>query len=87
MARQKRIVSIVRMDHYTSGRIALLGDHRVAFAEYERLIRGLAKACRRGAMRRRDLTYRVLTAGPLMRVLDKLSTKAATSITLRDYAA
>ncbi|MFI7034323.1 hypothetical protein ACIBK1_36900 [Microbispora rosea] len=41
----------------------------------------------RGAILRRNLAYRVLTAGPLMGVLDKLSTKAATSITLKDYAA
>ncbi|MGI5154173.1 FAD-dependent monooxygenase [Microbispora sp. CA-102843] len=126
-------ISLVHMDHYTRGRIALLGDagygatcggmgagmavvaayvlagelaaaggdHRAAFPEYERLIRGFAKACQRvagnagsflapatrGAIRRRNLAYRVLTAGPLMRVLDKMSTKAATSITLKDYAA
>ncbi|MEV4323426.1 hypothetical protein ACIBI0_37310 [Microbispora rosea] len=41
----------------------------------------------RGAIPRRNLAYRVLTAGPLMGVLDKLNTKAATSITLKDYAA
>ncbi|GIH65864.1 FAD-dependent monooxygenase [Microbispora siamensis] len=126
-------ISLVHMDHYTRGRIALLGDagygatcggmgagmavvaayvlageiaaargdHRAAFPEYERLIRGFATACQRvagnagsflapatrGAIRRRNLAYRVLTAGPLMRVLDKMSTKAATSITLKDYAA
>ncbi|MEV4455562.1 FAD-dependent monooxygenase [Microbispora sp. NPDC049633] len=126
-------ISLVHMDHYTRGRVALLGDagygatcggmgagmavvaayvlagelaaargdHRAAFPEYERLIRGFAKACQRvagnagpflapptrGAIRRRNLSYRMLTAGPLARVLDKMSTKAATSITLRDYAA
>ncbi|WP_218671153.1 hypothetical protein [Microbispora sp. GKU 823] len=126
-------ISLVHMDHYTRGRIALLGDagygatcggmgagmavvaayvlageiaaargdHRAAFPEYERLIRGFATACQRvagnagsflapatrGAIRRRNMAYRVLTAGPLMRVLDKMSTKAATSITLKDYAA
>jgi 2-polyprenyl-6-methoxyphenol hydroxylase-like FAD-dependent oxidoreductase len=80
---------------------AAQGDHRAAFPEYERLIRGFAKACQRvagnagpflapptrGAIRRRNLSYRMLTVGPLARVLDKMSTKAATSITLRDYAA
>ncbi|MBX6383275.1 MAG: FAD-dependent monooxygenase [Microbispora sp.] len=126
-------ISIVHMDRYTRGRIALLGDagygatcggmgagmavvtayvlagelaaahgdHRMAFPEYERAIRGFAKACQRvagnagpflapptrGAIRRRNLAYRVLTTGPMLRMLDKMSTKAATSITLRNYAA
>ncbi|WP_432926849.1 FAD-dependent monooxygenase [Microbispora sp. CA-135349] len=80
---------------------AARGDHRAAFPEYERLIRGFAKACQRvagnagsflapatrGAIRRRNLSYRMLTVGPLARVLDAMSTKAATSITLKDYAA
>lgn len=126
-------ISLVHMDRYTRGRIALLGDvgygatcggmgagmamvasyvlagelaaaggdHRVAFPEYENMIRGFAKACQRvagnagpflapptrAAIRRRDMSYWVLTFGPLMRVLDKMSTKAATSITVKDYAA
>ncbi|WP_432867264.1 hypothetical protein [Microbispora rosea] len=41
----------------------------------------------RGVILRRNLAYRVLTAGPLMSVFDKPSTKAATSITVKDYAA
>ncbi|GGO16210.1 FAD-dependent oxidoreductase [Microbispora rosea subsp. aerata] len=126
-------ISLVRMDRYTTGRIALLGDagygatcggmgagmavvaayvlageiaaaggdHRAAFPEYERVIRGFVKACQRvagnagsflapttrRAIRRRNLAYRVLTTGPLMGVLDRMTTKAATSITLKDYAA
>lgn len=34
---------------------------------------------------RRTWIYKALTAGPLIRVLDKLTTKAATSIMLKDY--
>ncbi len=121
-------ISMVKMDSWTRGRVALLGDagygatcggmgtglavvcayvlagelaaaegdHRLAFAAYEQQIKKFTKACQQVAggvgpffapknLRRRTLTYKVLTAGPMLRVLDKLTTKAATSITLKDY--
>ncbi|WP_084337211.1 FAD-dependent monooxygenase [Actinomadura oligospora] len=77
------------------------GDHRAAFPAYEAAIRKLTKACQQVAggvgpffapktarsLRRRTRIYKVLTAGPLLRLLDKLTTKAATSIELREYPA
>ncbi|GAA0405849.1 FAD-dependent monooxygenase [Microbispora corallina] len=124
-------IGLVRMDRFTQGRVALIGDagygatfggmgagmalvsshvlagelaaaggdHRTGFAEYENLIRGFAKACQRiGAnsgpflapptrarIRRRNRLYRVMTSRLLAGVLDRLTTKAATSITLREY--
>ncbi|MFC4908876.1 FAD-dependent monooxygenase [Actinomadura gamaensis] len=77
------------------------GDHRVAFPAYEQAIRKFTKACQQVAggvgpffapktarsLRRRTRIYKVLTAGPLLRLLDKLTTKAATSIELKDYPA
>ncbi|MGK5552724.1 FAD-dependent monooxygenase, partial [Actinomadura kijaniata] len=126
-------ISMVRMDGWTKGRVALLGDagygatcggmgtgvaivcayvlagelavaggdHRVAFPAYEERIRKFTKACQQvaggvggffaprseRALRRRTRIYRVLTKGPLLKLLDKLSTRAATSIDLRDYPA
>ena len=121
-------ISMVKMDSWTKGRVALLGDagygatcggmgtglaivcayvlagelatapdHQAAFAAYEQQIKKFTKACQQVAggvgpffapksIRRRTLTYKALTTGPLLRVLDKLTTKAATSIALRDYA-
>jgi 2-polyprenyl-6-methoxyphenol hydroxylase-like FAD-dependent oxidoreductase len=124
-------ISMVRMDRWTTGRIALLGDagygatcggmgtglavvcayvlagelaaadgdHEAAFASYTREIKKFTKACQQvaggvgtffapktaGALRRRTKIYKILTAGPFLRVLDKLTTKAATAITLKDY--
>lgn len=77
------------------------GDHRVAFPAYEDAIRKFTKACQQVAggvggffapktarsLRRRTRIYKVLTAGPLLRLLDKLTTKAATSIELKEYPA
>ncbi|MEV4256765.1 FAD-dependent monooxygenase [Spirillospora sp. NPDC049652] len=126
-------VGIVRMDSWTKGRIALLGDagygatcggmgtglavvcayvlagelaaaggdHRVAFPAYEQAIRKFTKACQQVAggvgpffaprtarsLRRRTRIYKVLTAGPMLRLLDRMTTKAATSIELREYPA
>ncbi|RFU42635.1 FAD-dependent oxidoreductase [Actinomadura logoneensis] len=126
-------VSIVRMDSWTTGRIALLGDagygatcggmgtglavvcayvlagelaaaggdHRVAFPAYEQAIRKFTRACQQVAggvgpffapksarsLRRRTRIYKVLTAGPMLRLLDKMTTKAATAIELREYPA
>ncbi|MFC6896986.1 FAD-dependent monooxygenase [Nonomuraea dietziae] len=72
------------------------GDHEVAFARYEERIRGYAKACQRVAegaggffapknVRRRNRVYKILASSFLIGVLDKLSTKAANSIKLKDY--
>jgi 2-polyprenyl-6-methoxyphenol hydroxylase-like FAD-dependent oxidoreductase len=122
-------ISMVKMDAWTKGRIALLGDagygatcggmgtglaivcayvlagelattgdHTAAFAAYETQIKKFTKACQQVAggvgpffaprsIRRRTITYKTLTAGPLIRLLDKLTTKAATSIALKDYPA
>ena len=124
-------ISMVRMERWTKGRVALLGDagygatcggmgtglavvcayvlagelvaatgdHEAAFAAYEKEIMKFTKACQQVAggvgpffapktarsLRYRTTIYKVLTAGPLIRLLDKLTTKAATSITLKDY--
>ncbi|MGI5324435.1 FAD-dependent monooxygenase [Actinomadura nitritigenes] len=124
-------ISVVRMDSWTKGRVALLGDagygatcggmgtglavvcayvlagelaaaggdHRAAFAAYEKRIRKFTTACQRvaggagsffapksaGALRRRATLYKLLTRGPLTKVLDKLATQAATAIKLKDY--
>ncbi|WP_431897108.1 FAD-dependent monooxygenase [Nonomuraea sp. bgisy101] len=122
-------ISQIRMDHYTKGRVALIGDagygatmggmgagmslvasyvlagelaaaggdHTVAFARYEEQIRGYAKACQRVAegaggffapknVRRRNRIYKVLASSFLIGFLDRLSTKAANSIKLKEYA-
>ncbi|MCP2340447.1 FAD-dependent monooxygenase [Actinomadura rupiterrae] len=77
------------------------GDHRVAFPAYEQAIKKFTKACQQVAggvggffapktersLRRRTRIYKVLTAGPMIRLLDKLTTKAATSIELKSYPA
>lgn len=77
------------------------GDHGTAFARYEQEIRKLTRACQQVAggvgpffapgteakLRRRTRIYRVLTTGPMLKVLDRLTTRAATSITLRPYPA
>ncbi|GAA0245127.1 FAD-dependent monooxygenase [Actinomadura nitritigenes] len=124
-------ISIVRMDSWTKGRVALLGDagygatcggmgtglavvcayvlagelaaaggdHRAAFAAYEKGIKKFTTACQRvaggagsffapksaGSLRRRVALYKLLTRGPLAKVLDKLATQAATAIKLKDY--
>ncbi|MBP2707523.1 hypothetical protein JOL79_27440 [Microbispora sp. RL4-1S] len=86
--------------HVLAGELAAAGGgHRAAFAEYESRVRGFARACQRiGAgsgsflasvtaarLRRRNRMYRVLTSRFLVGFLDRLTTKAATSITLPDY--
>ncbi|GAA4379609.1 FAD-dependent monooxygenase [Actinomadura verrucosospora] len=124
-------ISIVRMDAWTKGRVALLGDagygatcggmgtglavvcayvlagelaaadgdHRAAFPAYEERIKKFTTACQRvaggvgpffapkneRALRRRTTVYRLLTAGPFIKLLDKLTTQAATAIKLREY--
>jgi 2-polyprenyl-6-methoxyphenol hydroxylase-like FAD-dependent oxidoreductase len=75
------------------------GDHRTAFAAYEAGFRDFAKGCQKiagnagpflappteRALRRRDRTYRILGSRPLAGLFKKLTEKAATDITLRDY--
>ncbi|NRQ32296.1 FAD-dependent oxidoreductase [Nonomuraea sp. NN258] len=124
-------ISMVHMEHFTQGRVALVGDagygatmggmgagmsmiaayvlagelaaadgdHVTAFARYQETIRPYAKACQKIAgnagpffaprtargIKLRDLAHRVLTKGPFLRLLDKMSTKAANSIELKDY--
>ncbi|MFJ2741365.1 FAD-dependent monooxygenase [Streptomyces sp. NPDC087440] len=83
-----------------AGELALAGgDHRTAFAAYEAEFRDFAKGCQKVAgnagpflapptarkIRRRDLTYRMLSARPLAGFFKKLTEKAATDIVLRDY--
>ncbi len=77
------------------------GDHRIGFANYEREIRAYAAGCQkladgagpflaprtRGEIRRRNVIYRLLSLRPLARFFNGLTTKAATDITLKDYAA
>ncbi|WP_020673497.1 FAD-dependent monooxygenase [Amycolatopsis nigrescens] len=75
------------------------GDHRVAFAAYERRIRDYAKGCQKisgnagpflappteAKIRRRNRAYRLLSAKPLQSFFNRLTTKAATNLTLPDY--
>jgi 2-polyprenyl-6-methoxyphenol hydroxylase-like FAD-dependent oxidoreductase len=81
-----------------AGELATNTDHHAAFAAYQQQIKKFTKACQQVAggvgpffapssIRRRTLTYKALTTGPMLRILDKLTTKAATSITLNDYPA
>lgn len=79
--------------------LAADGDPHTAFPAYEKEIKKFTKACQRVAggvgpffapktaakLRRRNKIYRVLTSGPAARFLDKMTTKAATAITLKDY--
>ncbi|MEU5867780.1 FAD-dependent monooxygenase [Nonomuraea sp. NPDC047529] len=70
------------------------GDHRAAFAEYERQMRGYAKIAKSGnagpflapgtpaRIRMRNWTFKV---GFLFRLMMKLTDKFATDITLKDY--
>ncbi|MGW5681305.1 FAD-dependent monooxygenase [Nonomuraea sp. NPDC003754] len=73
------------------------GDHTAAFPRYEEQIRGYAKACQRVAdgaggffaprnVRRRNRVYKILSSGLLVGLLDRMTTKAANSIRLKDYA-
>jgi 2-polyprenyl-6-methoxyphenol hydroxylase-like FAD-dependent oxidoreductase len=84
-----------------AGELAAAADHTTAFAAYEKEIKKFTKACQQVAggvgpffapkttrsLKRRTTIYKVLTAGPFIRLLDKLTTKAATSIELQDYPA
>ncbi|GAA3445038.1 FAD-dependent monooxygenase [Planomonospora venezuelensis] len=75
------------------------GDHRVAFPRYEEAIRGYAKACQKVAagmgpfiapptekkIRSRNRAYKVLSSRILSVLLNRMTTKAANSITLKEY--
>ncbi|WP_018349923.1 FAD-dependent monooxygenase [Longispora albida] len=75
------------------------GDHRVAFAEYERQLKDYAKACQRVAsgagsflapktargIGLRNSAHKILTLPMFGNLLKNLTTKAANSITLKEY--
>lgn len=75
------------------------GDHQAAFTRYEERIKDYARGCQKlaggagpflapataGKIRRRNLTYRMLSAPMLAGVLNKMTTKAANAIRLEDY--
>ncbi len=75
------------------------GDHRAAFTRYEDQIRDYARGCQktaegagpflaprtRAAIWRRNQIYRLLSARPLNGFLNRLTTKAASNIALKDY--
>lgn len=75
------------------------GDHATAFARYEEALRPYARGCQKVAdgagpflaprTRRgiwiRDVAHRLLTLGPMVRVLEKMTVAAAAAITLTDY--
>jgi len=79
---------------------AARGDHRVAFARYQKAIWRYAKGCQKladgagrflappseQAMRRRDRAYRVLSKRPFAALLRWMTTRAARAIALPDYA-
>jgi 2-polyprenyl-6-methoxyphenol hydroxylase-like FAD-dependent oxidoreductase len=83
-----------------AGELALAGgDFRTAFAEYESRVRDFARGCQKISgnagpffappterrIRSRDRMYRILASRPLARFFKRLTEKAATGITLRDY--
>jgi 2-polyprenyl-6-methoxyphenol hydroxylase-like FAD-dependent oxidoreductase len=75
------------------------GDHRTAFARYEAKIQDYAKGCQKLANNagpflapptrwkiwRRNQVYRMLSSRTLSGVFNKMTTKAANAITLKDY--
>ena len=75
------------------------GDHRIAFARYEAEIRDYAKGCQKLANNagpflapptrwkiwRRNQVYRMLSSCTLSGVFNKMTTEAASAITLKDY--
>jgi 2-polyprenyl-6-methoxyphenol hydroxylase-like FAD-dependent oxidoreductase len=75
------------------------GDHRSAFARYEAEIRDYAKGCQKLANNagpflapptrwkiwRRNQVYRMLSSRTLSGVFNKMTTKAASAITFKDY--
>ncbi|GGS10936.1 FAD-dependent oxidoreductase [Streptomyces aureoverticillatus] len=79
---------------------AARGDHRVAFAAYEAEIRDYAKGCQKTSgnagpflapptekkIRSRDRAYRMLSSRFLAGFFKKLTERAASNLTLKDYA-
>ena len=75
------------------------GDHRTAFARYEAEIRDYAKGCQKLANNagpflapptrwkiwHRNQMYRILSSRALSGVFNKMTTRAASAITLKDY--
>ncbi|GIH98750.1 FAD-dependent monooxygenase [Planobispora takensis] len=124
-------IGLVRMERFTRGRVALLGDagygatcggmgagmamisayvlagelaaagggHRTGLARYEQEIRGYARACQKVAgnvgpffapptdrkIRNRNRTYRILSSPIMSAPFNRLTTRAANSIKLKDY--
>jgi 2-polyprenyl-6-methoxyphenol hydroxylase-like FAD-dependent oxidoreductase len=124
-------ISRIDMDHYSTGRVVLLGDagyggtmggigtglamvgayvlagelasaggdHRVAFARYEDQIRAYSRGCQKLAegagpflapptpkkIRRRNRALQILSFKPLAGFFNRMTTKAASAITLKDY--
>ncbi|NUS01304.1 MAG: FAD-dependent oxidoreductase [Nonomuraea sp.] len=83
-----------------AGELALAGgDFRTAYAEYETRVRDFAKGCQKISgnagpffapaterrIRSRDRMYRLFGSRPLARFFKRLTEKAATNITLREY--
>ena len=83
-----------------AGELAVAGgDHRTAFARYEAEIRDYAKGCQKLANNAgpflapptrwkiwsRNQVYRMLSSRTLSGVFNKMTTKAANAITLKDY--
>lgn len=88
--------------HVLAGELALAGgDHRVAFAAYERRIGDFARGCQKTSgnagpffapptarrIRSRDRMYRLLASRMLGGFFKRLTEKAATAIELPDYPA
>ncbi len=77
------------------------GDHRAAFARYEQAIRKYARGCQKLAegagpflapqtkaqIRQRNIGYRMLSSRLMAGVFNRMTTKAASAITLENYAA
>nr|BFE78927.1 hypothetical protein GCM10020093_015280 [Planobispora longispora] len=78
---------------------AARGDHRTAFARYERRMRPYAAACqkqaegadrflvprKRSQIRMRDLSFRMLSHLSGKGIINRMTTKVADSIALEDY--
>jgi 2-polyprenyl-6-methoxyphenol hydroxylase-like FAD-dependent oxidoreductase len=92
-------LSQIHMDYFVRGRIALGGDHRVGFANYQREITPYARGCQKladgagpflaprtkGEIRRREIAYRLLSSRLLAGFFNGLTTKAARAIKLKEY--
>jgi 2-polyprenyl-6-methoxyphenol hydroxylase-like FAD-dependent oxidoreductase len=84
-----------------AGELATQADHTTAFARYEDVLRPYALGCQKLAgnagpflapatdtrIRRRNRMYRALGWKPLSGLFNKLTTRAANAITLKDYPA